>query len=808
MLAFSAFCRRLVGFVRRRMRRGLPAFLLLVLAAGLAAGPVGAQPSLQGRVTSSVDDAPIPRASVVITRTDAAADARRRGATTDAAGTFVVEDLAAGTYALEISAVGYETVTRSVRVAADVGTTITVALTPRRYSLSEVVLQATRQAEPVFDVPSGVTVLDPAALERQTTATSDLGAVLAQTVPGLALSSGTLSNVGQTLRGRDPLVLIDGIPQTTPLRRSLRSLRTIDPSAVERIEVVRGATARYGYGATGGAINLVTKRPSAGAFSAETEVGVRASTHALSDSFSGRLAQQVSGRAGPVDYLVSGAYESWGFFYDGVGDRIPQDPIPQDPPGQGGLAGADEFNLLARGRLPLGADQRLALTVNTYRFTQTLTTETIPGVVGSVKARTRSVPADSVPGRRPATFNTVANLRYTHDDVLGGTLSARLFGQSFRGRFGFSPSLPGGGGQTVTTSAKSGLRLDLTTPLAFTDGTLLEGADVRWGADVLRDRTAQPLVDGRTYTPPITQWSAAPFAQVRLPLGDRLAVRGGARYEAFRLSVDDYTTLLDENAVAGGTLTYDALTFNASAVAYVSQYAELFASFAQGFSVADVGRALRSTSAASVTQLRPEAQTVNSYEAGVRGGVGGLSASVTGFVSTSTLGTTFGDPPALRVVRAPERIRGLEASVDAPLPVDFEVGGTLTAITGRRDTNDDSDYDTPLPNARIPPLKVIGHLGYAPSWEPASIRFSVLHSGRRAPFSGEAAQTFGNGDVEPFTRFDLTARWETGYGTVRLGVENLFDAFYFPPVSQWYNAGAAYDAAPGRRVSLTYSVEW
>ncbi|MFX7540979.1 TonB-dependent receptor plug domain-containing protein, partial [Acinetobacter baumannii] len=67
---------------------------------------------------------------------------------------------------------------------------------------------------------------------------------------------------GQTLRGRNLAVLIDGIPQSTTINVR-RDLFNIDASAIERIEVLRGPTAIYGDGATGGVINI-TRAPGEG----------------------------------------------------------------------------------------------------------------------------------------------------------------------------------------------------------------------------------------------------------------------------------------------------------------------------------------------------------------------------------------------------------------------------------------------------------------------------------------------------------------------------------------------------------------
>uniref|UniRef100_A0AAU6WR34 TonB-dependent receptor plug domain-containing protein n=1 Tax=Chryseobacterium endophyticum TaxID=1854762 RepID=A0AAU6WR34_9FLAO len=97
-------------------------------------------------------------------------------------------------------------------------------------------------------------------IQSQLTVNSDITNILQYTVPSLATSSGMTTNSGQTLRGRQVLVLIDGIPQSTPLRNGSRDIRSIDPSVIERIEVIKGATSIYGNGSDGGIINYITKK--------------------------------------------------------------------------------------------------------------------------------------------------------------------------------------------------------------------------------------------------------------------------------------------------------------------------------------------------------------------------------------------------------------------------------------------------------------------------------------------------------------------------------------------------------------------
>ena len=66
-------------------------------------------------------------------------------------------------------------------------------------------------------------------VQSQLTVNSDITSILQYTVPSLGPSAGQTSNTGQTLRGRQVLVLIDGVPQSTPLRNGGRDIRVIDP---------------------------------------------------------------------------------------------------------------------------------------------------------------------------------------------------------------------------------------------------------------------------------------------------------------------------------------------------------------------------------------------------------------------------------------------------------------------------------------------------------------------------------------------------------------------------------------------------
>lgn len=782
-----------------RVATSLLSAVLLIMVFGALPAAQAQTADVRGTVTNAQDQ-PLPSVNIVLERADSGE--RVAGASTTVDGTFRIRTVSPGTYRLVASAVGYTETTRTLTLNAGTRHTVSLQLKSERYGLEEVVVSATRTQQDLGSVASSVSVLGPQELQSQSAVTGDVGDMLAQTVPGLAPSNGSLSNFGQTLRGREPFIMIDGVPQNTPLRDGARSLRTSSPETIERVEVVRGASALYGYGATGGAINFITKEPTPG-LEATTEVGLRGSSADVSESFTGRLHQSVAGQQSGVGFVASGSYESWGQFYDGRGNLI-----AQDPRGQGGLAGADEWSLFGKVDVPVASSQRVSASVNYYSFRQDLEYGRQPGVYGE----TPTSPTTSVgtlPPEDPGTNNLVGQLRYEHEDVLGGEVSAQAYVQDFETYFGWSTFIPGGG-QSYIESTKFGVRLDATTPLGWT-----EGSQLLWGVDALRDQTAQPITDGRTFVPEMTQTSAAPFVQFRVPVADRLTLRGGARYEALSLDVVDFTTLREEidtngdgepdarNDVEGGTLTYGNLTFNAGAVFSVSDPVDVFASFEQGFAVSEVGRVLRSTSAESVEVLNPEAKTVNSYETGVRVGLPRFEMTATGYYTTSELGSSYGQN--FEIVRAPEHVYGVELTSDIQMADPVAMGGTFSWVKGVQDTDDDGSYETPLPGNRIPPVKVTGYVEMTPldGW---SSRIQVLSSGLRDAFPGSSA--YAQGRVSPYTIFDLSSRVDVGPGALTIGIENLFDNYYFPVRSQYPALDGSYTPGRGRNVTLSYSITW
>ncbi|PSO49508.1 MAG: TonB-dependent siderophore receptor [Cyanobacteria bacterium SW_9_44_58] len=655
----------------------------------------------------------------------------------------------------------------------------------------DLVVTATRTEEQEEKVPRSVTVINREEIEQQANLSRNLSDILGELVPGFSPSTQTNSIFGQTLRGRNPQVLIDGVPQSTN-RNVQRDLRNIDPEAIERIEIVRGPSAIYGDGATGGVVNIITRKPTEETVS-KAKVGINSSLTQVEDSIGFDTQYSLTGSNGKLDYVFSGSFASTGAFFDADGDRI-----PPDPQGQGGVSETDTFNILGKIGYEFDDQQRLQLSINHFNDQQ-----------DTDFARVRNPSGDKAEAReglelpeQPETENTVINLSYSHEDLfLDSKVDAQLYYRDYLTRFSpFDLRFPSFGNniaQSRVESEKFGGRLDIETPLSKNDNL-----SVLWGVDFIDEDTSQPadLFDKDIFessnglrfvktgegilSPPTQQNNLGLFAQLRWEPSDQWVINGGVRYENIGLDVDDFTTLAGNN-INGGELDYDETVFNLGVVHNISDEFNAFANFSQGFSVADVPRALRTAAdGSSVEELKPEAKTVDNYEIGVRGNWDNVQTKLSAFYNYSELGSTFDNN--LNIIRAPKRIYGLEASIDSQVSDNWDLGGSLTWLGGENDGDDDGDIDDALPNTDIPPIKLAAYVENqtAPGWRN---RFQALLSGSRDPDCDDFAS--GCTEVNTYFTVDWISRIQAGEGEIQIAVENLFNEEFFPIISQVQGVG-------------------
>ncbi len=165
--------------------------------------------------------------------------------------------------------------------------------------LDDVVVTATRTAQPLTDVLADVSIVDRETIEQS--GATGLGDVLAR-LPGIemARSGGPGGTTSMFVRGaetRFTAVYVDGVRVDSQAGSGGTTWEAIPLTQIERIEVLRGpAAAVYGSDAVAGVIQIFTKKGEAGV---APYVGVGAGSHGTYRAEAG-----VSGASGAVDYAL------------------------------------------------------------------------------------------------------------------------------------------------------------------------------------------------------------------------------------------------------------------------------------------------------------------------------------------------------------------------------------------------------------------------------------------------------------------------------------------------------------------------
>lgn len=762
--------------------------------------------TLSGRLLSGNEQA-VPFGNVLLTGSSS-------GVNADAQGRFFIKDLKAGTYTLLATAIGYESKEVQVKISAGSTTDISIHLSESTMNLNEVVVSASRTSEKLSEVPSSVTVLNRKTIEESLTYTNNLVDILAFQVPGLGPSTGISSNWGQTLRGRSMLIMVDGVPQSTPLRNGGMDIRALDPEVIERVEVVKGATAIYGNGAAGGLINYITRTPGRQKpFASRTSLGTNGSLVNVGNSVGTRLSQMFYGKVNNFDYVVSGVFDQTGEFKDAEGDVLPPTY---------GLGETDSYNAFLKAGYHVTPHHRLQLTYNLYSSEQK--THYVPELGNSAeKLKTRAVlgEVEGIPPGVRANHNL--NLQFSGEQgFLNTHYTADVYYQSVDNVFFHSMNFIGGG-QSRILSNKKGARVSFTTP--YTISSAING-DITYGMDALNDVTSQPLVDGRIWVPDMNMQNMAPFAQLKVNILESLTFKGGFRAEKTTIGVKDYTTLpsIDKNtgdtvtfAVKGGELEYNTLLFNAGLKFNRFEEFTPYVSFSQGFSVSDVGVVLRAARVDDMKKINTEAVIVNNYEAGFTSRFNRLRLEGVGFISTSELGSSSRfntETQAFEVVRSPEKIYGFEAIADVAILKNLHAGAAYAYVEGRMDTDDNQSFNDPedvyLGGERIAPPKLTAFLRYRLLDDKLGLNLQYTGIRARDRFERNEAGLYNvyQGPIEPYELVNASASYKVNSSTTfNVGIENLLNEDYFPSRGQWFVNPQYYAKGKGRSFFVTMIVE-
>jgi tonB-dependent receptor len=679
-------------------------------------------------------------------------------------------------------------------------------------SLEEVVITANRIKEKKTDAVANVTIIDQKKLQQFIKIAPDMSHLIGMIEPAMSLSTNTTNNRYQNLRGRSILVLIDGIPQSTPLRATDRDIRSIDPAAVERIEIVKGATSIYGNGAIGGIMNIVTKKsPKNVIFGGQTTIGASArDSFKENRGFGYRFNQQFYGNYKGFSYLVDAAMNQTGSAIDGTGEYISP---------RYGLGDVRTYNGLVKLGYQFDDDNKVEAM---YNFYQSLQNTPLVASGGKYLERPRigvydtKDPAAQDEGMR---YNHNAYIKFNSNNIFKRTdLELSAFTQhqyaifDYRKHNARSPRWESSSGQATVKGEKYGIRTQLTSKFLFSENVFTQ---LLYGADVLIDKTSQPLVDGRYWMPELTSYNSAPFLQTKTTFFQYYVLKAGLRYDYIDVSVPNYEVLRLRNTdprvyVKGGDLTYNNLSPNIGIAYNQFKYFQPFISYSQGFSIFDLGRTLRAAKADVLSKINTEPVKTENYEAGAYAELSKyvhLSGSY--FYTYSKLGSDLKSVSGFWVVdRTPQKVYGFEVNADIFPTKWLTLGGSFISFEGKKKSTEDGDWDGYMSGTSIPAPKATAYIRVTPT-EYSYLQVNYLHTGSRDRFSPDnrGVYTEGEGIVYPIDLFSLSAGYTFNKSfSLALGIENLTDKVYYTPASMLVARDAEYARGNGRyfNLSLTY----
>jgi iron complex outermembrane receptor protein len=644
-----------------------------------------------------------------------------------------------------------------------------------------IVVTAARTVLPANALPLTVDVIGKDELDQQVAIAGSVTDAVANLTPSFSPTRQKLSGAGETLRGRSPLYAINGIPQSTPLRDGSRDGFTIDAFFVDRVEVIFGSNALQGIGGTGGIVNQVTVgAPKVGGWSGRALAQGSASGGFESDGFGGKLAGVVQHMAGRFDASVGAAFERRGVFYDAAGRRTGINLT------QGESQDSNALSLFGRFGFEVTDSARLDLIASRFELKGDGDFVAVPG------NRATGLPTGAIPGDPPgvpATNRTESlALSLTDPELAGGNLVSQVFWNGSRDTFGgevapiatFQDPLIAPVGtlfdQSQNRSRKFGGKLSY-------EREVLDRLTVILGVDALWDRTEQRLVaTDRVWVPPTDFRSLAPFAQANLALFDGLVrLAGGARYEDVRIRIDDFTTLATSNRtfVMGGSPRFSDTLLNGGIIVEPVQGIRVYASYAEGYTVPDVGRITRAINRPGVDiddflDISPIVS--NNREIGAEAKRGPLDASAALFWSSSDKGQLLIARPdgIFDVQRQKVEISGVELNLGVAMPIDgLRLSLGYAHLDGRFDSNGDDTLDSDLDGANISPDRL--NLAANLIRGPLSVRLQTLFYLSRS-FKGPARDP--RNDFAGYALTDASVRYATRLGALTLSVANLFDEQY------------------------------
>lgn len=693
-------------------------------------------------------------------------------------------------------------------------------------------VSSSRMAQSRSELTATVQVIDSEQLQMQMQAGLNIKEALGNLVPGIDLGNQGRSAFGQNLRGRPMLVMIDGVSLNSS-RATARQLDSIDPFHIERIEVLSGASALYGGGATGGIVNIITKKASDSPTRYSSEVGLTSGFAGKSDHQL-RIAQSISGGNELVKGRLGIAVQDNGDFYDSKGRKVRTDITQTD------LQNTRSMDLLGNLQFNLPEQQSLSLTGQYYRnrfdgASYLYAGPNMAGIYGRPQLlEQRSGFQSDV---MPMTERTMLNAEYHAPNVLGGQ---DLYVQAFyrKEALDFAP-YPGA---YVSATHQNTDVMGIKTALSKDLGNL----NVRYGLDFDNERfdssqtifdRNQALSSGGLINRAVAETGRYPdyqvrgtsvFGQLDWKISPRTSLNAGLRHQRMQLQVDDFVSATQQvmvlngqgrtaDAVPGGNNSYNVSLFNFGANFKPAPGHETWLSYSEGFELPDPAKyygnglyALQGSNWQLLRSVNPASSPLQGIktrqiEWGWRGKMGPLTAQSALFYNWSDKNLVL-TPGTLTVDVQDDKRRnyGWEGALDYQLSSQWSVGGSWLWIRSENQSNGNWQRQSIMTAS---PSKLTAHVTWRQgNW---NTRLQATHM---ASLKDASAQS-----IVGYTTVDAMATIKLPVGRLHLGIQNLLNKSY---LSTWSQRAMALYAVPpvardtfafygqGRTLSIGYRVDY
>ena len=420
---------------------------------------------------------------------------------------------------------------------------------------------------------------------------------------------------------------------------------------------------------------------------------------------------------------------------------------------------------------------------------------------------------------------------------MGSNLSITGYYRNEEGRY--YPSGKQVAGYNLVAQSEADIDVSGVRAVMQTD-TEVGGRDTlfSYGVDFEREKSEQTYYgqdfmtvyasNGLVYKPNGIGYNAGPktttdklgvFINTDVDLSDKWHGSAGVRYQELEAETDAFIPMYEQvkaeneptyqaGVVAAGEADHNKTLFNLGTSYQITPKDLIFANYSQGFTTADVQRALRDVKKGYVVNAdNVQPITIDNYELGWQGNYGDTQAKLAGFYNESDKTIQFTKDYTVEVTDTDERVYGAEASLSHNLSKDWQIGGTASYTRGQ--FKNEGDW-VELDATRITPLKGTAYVQY--NFDGGSnLRLQALAIDGTDKAYKEQTAIDPKSNAQPVTGYatvDLLGQVQLGKGRLDYGVYNLLNKDYLSVYHQTtYSDGNRLPAA-GTNYGISYTIDY